>query len=67
MCFADMTTITEYWIEDRQRMLADFDNMHICRDFAALKKWTQGRNAEDDKRWPENAARVKAGAANQHS
>jgi Mycotoxin biosynthesis protein UstYa len=62
MCFGDMTTIKEYWINDRQRMMADFDNVHTCRDFSALKDWARRRDADDDERWPENAARVLAGA-----
>ena len=55
MCSGDMTYIKTYWMEDRQQMMANFDNYHMCRDFGALKVWLKERDAEDGGTWRENA------------
>lgn len=41
-------------------MMADFDNIHMCRDFDALKRWMRTRDAEDAAPWRENADRLLA-------
>ncbi|KAK8915307.1 hypothetical protein VCV18_010853 [Metarhizium anisopliae] len=60
MCAGDMTLIKTFWIEKRHRMMADFDNIHMCRDFDALKRWMRTRDAEDAAPWRENADRLLA-------
>ncbi|KAG4438530.1 hypothetical protein IFR05_006004 [Cadophora sp. M221] len=62
MCFSDMTLIKEYWTEDKDDgggMMADFDNVHLCRDFDSIRAWMTGRNAEDDDNWPQVAERLR--------
>jgi hypothetical protein len=44
--------------ENRGAMSPDFETVHTCRDYGALKKWSQSRDATDPKRWPENARRL---------
>jgi len=66
MCYSDMTIIKEYWTDLKGQnggMMADFDNVHICRDFDTIRNWMTSRNAEDDEIWPSVAARLKAGAS----
>ncbi|PVH88366.1 hypothetical protein DL98DRAFT_509079 [Cadophora sp. DSE1049] len=62
MCFSDMTLIKEYWTDnkgDEGGMMADFDNVHVCRDFDSIRAWMTGRNAEDDGIWPLVAERLR--------
>ncbi|KAK3312965.1 hypothetical protein B0H66DRAFT_538051 [Apodospora peruviana] len=58
MCTGDMTLIRTYWIDERHRMMANFDNDHMCRDFGALKAWLRARDAEDGSTWRESADRL---------
>ncbi|KAM7220100.1 protein of unknown function (DUF3328) domain containing protein [Rhypophila decipiens] len=58
MCTGDMTLIKTYWIDKRHRMMANFDNDHMCRDFGALKAWLRARDAEDGSTWRESADKL---------
>jgi hypothetical protein len=64
MCTGDMTLIKTFWIEKRQRIMADFNNDHMCRNFDALKSWSRSRNAEANSPWRENADRLLAADKN---
>jgi len=62
MCSSDMTIIKEYWTElkgPNGSIMAEFDNVHMCRDFGRIRDWLNGRNAEDDNVWPQVARRLK--------
>lgn len=61
MCTSDMTMIGQSWSKEDRRILANFNNVHTCRDFDALRRWSDGRNAEDETIWPSVADRLKAG------
>jgi hypothetical protein len=61
MCYSDMTIVKEYWADSKGEnggMMADFDNVHTCRDFNSIRDWMSDRNAEDDDEWPKVAKRI---------
>lgn len=59
MCTSDMTIIRQYWSDEYHRILADFDNVHMCRDFDAVRQWSDGRNGQDEDVWPQVAEKLK--------
>lgn len=59
MCTSDMTIIREYWSEKDKHLLANFNNVHTCRDFDAIREWSNDRNGQDDGVWPGVAQRLK--------
>lgn len=62
MCTADVTPVRQYWNDARggYGMMPDFENVHTCRDFDAIKTWMRTRDSADPRVWRENAARIKA-------
>lgn len=70
MCTGDMTMIPEHWTTHKGPsggMISDFDNLHMCRDYEAIRKWRVDRNAEDDEIWPKVAERLWAAALNKRN
>lgn len=41
--------------------MADFNNVHMCRDFDTLKSWAKPRGADNETTWNANAQNVLAG------
>ncbi|KAK9422661.1 hypothetical protein SUNI508_00524 [Seiridium unicorne] len=63
MCDADTTLIPVEWSNEGNRIMPKFETTHTCRDYGALKEWATERDSVDEKKYRENAARlrVKAG------
>lgn len=40
--------------------MPDFEAVHTCRDYDALKTWSIARDSADPDRWPKNAERINA-------
>ena len=55
--------IRETWSENGNVMIPDFENVHTCRDFNALREWARGRDAADPELWPSNAERLLAASS----
>lgn len=60
MCHGDMTFAPIIWSEIQGRMIPDFETLHTCRDYDALKNWANNRDASNPKRWPKNAERLRS-------
>jgi Domain of unknown function (DUF3328). len=60
MCHGDMTFSPIIWSDNGGRIIPDFEVVHTCRNYDALKKWANDRDSADPKRWPKNAARLQA-------
>jgi len=58
MCSADMTFVPIRWSDNRGDISPDFETVHTCRDYDALKDWSRGRDAADPELWPQNGARL---------
>lgn len=46
------------WGLKQGRIILDFDIVHTCCDYNALKEWSIDRDSEHSVRWPQNAARL---------
>ncbi|RDW82937.1 hypothetical protein BP5796_04428 [Coleophoma crateriformis] len=60
MCEGDMTFYPMLWAENMGRVIPDFEVVHTCRDYSALKEWADNRDAATEGVWQKSAARLHA-------
>lgn len=60
MCEGDMTFYPMLWSESQKRIVPDFEVVHTCRDYNALRDWALDRDAATEGKWEESAARLHA-------
>ncbi len=60
MCNGDMTFIPIKWSENRGWIKPEFETVHTCRDYDALRKWSINRDAANPERYLKNAERLRS-------
>jgi hypothetical protein len=66
LCSADITLILIQWSDSGVWIIPDFDNVHTCRGYDALKEWLEERNAALKGKWYEKGGRMNLQWASRH-
>ncbi|PYI07696.1 hypothetical protein BO78DRAFT_366519 [Aspergillus sclerotiicarbonarius CBS 121057] len=48
LCNANTAVYTHFWTDTLEHPFPDFDIMHQCRDFGAVKEWQSGRAVDEE-------------------